>query len=411
MPSPEREVSQHPIGQLSPTGVLDVGLSCPHSCKFCYYSHFDGHDDQFHALRSLPYRSLAECCSLADDFRAWGLTHCDVTGGEPTLHPEICELVRHVESVSDIRARMITLAQFTMRTNKRTGHRLVDDLLAAGLSDFLFSFHADDPAIFRELTKGNLEQLKNTLEYLDALGMTYTTNTVVQEHNYTNLAAIARYLAQRNVRFHNFIVMKLEWGWRQNPTDGVLHKARYADLAPHLREAVAILEDAGKGVNVRYAPYCTLRGLERNVVGYKQVQLDPYEWRNGTRGARIEGTPYGGKPFLFYKTLEEYLAKHPHEVDTRDAYNMCQGEKCAGCSLRRICDGVDRDYVKQHGWAEFEPYAGAGIEDLTQLRRGYPKPYEMLQKPAAERHVRESVSSNDERESTSPELGVEAPAA
>lgn len=385
MPSFEREVRVHPVGELSPTGVLDVGLRCPHSCKFCYYSHFDGHEEQFHALRTLPWRSLEECCALADDFRSWGLTHCDVTGGEPTLHPQICELVRHVEEVADLRARIITLGQFTMRGSKVTGRRLVDDLLAAGLSDFLFSFHADDPATFRELTKGHLEQLKRTLEYLDSVGMTYTSNTVVQEHNYAELPAIARYLARRNVRFHSFIVMKLEWGWRQNPEDGVRHKARYTDLAPYLREAVSILEDAGKGVNVRYAPYCALPGLERNVVGYKQVQLDPYEWRNGTRGARLEGTPYGGKPFLFYRSLEEYLERHPREVDTRDAYNMSQGEKCARCSLRRICDGVDRDYVKRHGWEEFEPYAGPEITDLAHFRRGYPRPYEMLQKPGAAR--------------------------
>ncbi len=410
MYSLEREIRLHPIGQLSPTGVLDVGLSCPHSCKFCYYSHFDGHDEQFHALRTLPYRPLDECCALADDFRSWGLTHCDVTGGEPALHPQICELIRHIEDVADIRARLITLGQFTLRTNKRTGRRLLDDLLDAGLSDFLFSFHADDPALFRELTKAQLEPLKNTMEQLDAIGMTYTTNTVVQQYNYENLPAIARYLAQRNVRFHSFIVMKLEWGWRQNPADGVRHKARYADLAPHLREAVAILEGAGKGVNVRYAPYCAMRGLERNIVGYKQVQLDPYEWRNGTRGARIEGTPYGGRPFLFHRTLEEYLAKHPRDVDTRDAYNMCQGEKCGRCSLRRICDGVDRDYVKEHGWNEFEPYAGAEIDDLVHLRRGYSKPYEMLQKPDAARPGRDSSASPRARESAAQEARSEVPA-
>jgi hypothetical protein len=98
-------------------------------------------------------------------------------------------------------------------------------------------------------------------------------------------------------------------------------------------------------------------------------------------------------------------------VETRDAYNMCQGEKCAGCSLRRICDGVDRDYVKQHGWDEFEPYAGAEIADLTHLRRGYSKPYEMLQKPAAERRSQDTVSSRAERDANlaTSEVEVSAP--
>ena len=64
----DRPLTLHPVGELSPTGILDVGLRCPHSCKFCYYSHFDGHEDQFHALRTMPFRELRECTELIDDF-------------------------------------------------------------------------------------------------------------------------------------------------------------------------------------------------------------------------------------------------------------------------------------------------------------------------------------------------------
>ena len=239
---------------------------------------------------------------------------------------------------------------------------------------------AASEGVFKQLTKASLRQVKDTMEYLDAIGFTYTSNTVVQEYNVHELVEIARYLAQRNVRFHNFIVMKLEWGWRKGPGHGVEHKARYADIAPALTEAVRILEDAGKGVNVRYAPYCTLPGLEKNVVGYKQVQLDPYEWRNGTRGGAIEGTPYGGKPFLFYRELDDYLATHPTDVETKPGYNMAQGPPCSSCALRGICDGVDRDYAARHGWDEFVPYAGEPVRELTHFRHANPRPFEMLQR-------------------------------
>ncbi|MBW2245559.1 MAG: radical SAM protein [Deltaproteobacteria bacterium] len=372
---------QHPVGTLSPTGVLDVGLRCPHSCVFCYYSHFDGHEDPFHALRTLPFRPLRECTDLADDFQRWGLTHCDVTGGEPSLHPQILELIHHIEHVADVRARMITLGQFTMRPHKPSGReRLVDALLDAGLTDFLFSFHAASEARFKQLTKASLAQVKATMEYLDACDFSYTSNTVVQQYNASELPEIARYLAQRNIRFHNFIVMKLEWGWRNGPDHGVDHKARYDEIAPFLRDAVHILEDAGKAVNIRYAPYCSLPGLEKNIVGYKQVQLDPYEWRNGTRGGKIEGTPYGAKPFLFYERLDEYLAQHPEQVATHPEYNMQQGPPCESCALHRICDGVDRDYIARHGWGEFSAYPGETIEDLTHFRTANPRPFELLQR-------------------------------
>ena len=75
------------------------------------------------------------------------------------------------------------------------------------------------------------------MEYLDAVGMSYTSNTVVQEYNFEELPELARYIFHRRVRFHNFIITKLEWGWRENPDGGVRHKARYRNLEPYLRVA------------------------------------------------------------------------------------------------------------------------------------------------------------------------------
>jgi molybdenum cofactor biosynthesis enzyme MoaA len=145
----------------------------------------------------MPFRELRECTELIDDFATWGLTHSDITGGEPTLHPDICEIVRYMEDERDIRGRLITLGQFTMRTNKRTGNLLVDDLLRSGLSDFLFSIHAASEELFKSQTKGSLAQVKKTMEYLDAVGMSYTSNTVVQEYNFEELPALAKYLSGR----------------------------------------------------------------------------------------------------------------------------------------------------------------------------------------------------------------------
>ena len=36
--TPGPELLFHPPGALSRSGVLDVGLKCAHSCRFCYYS-------------------------------------------------------------------------------------------------------------------------------------------------------------------------------------------------------------------------------------------------------------------------------------------------------------------------------------------------------------------------------------
>jgi pyrroloquinoline quinone biosynthesis protein E len=91
---------QHPIGALSDTGVLDVGLKCVHSCTFCYYSYWDGSDDQFRGMRRAPWRPRSELVATLDNFKRWGLRRFDVTGGEPTLHPELASVMDHAASTS-----------------------------------------------------------------------------------------------------------------------------------------------------------------------------------------------------------------------------------------------------------------------------------------------------------------------
>jgi pyrroloquinoline quinone biosynthesis protein E len=367
----------HPIGALSEAGVLDVGLRCPHSCTFCYYSYWDGSDDQFRGMRKAPWRSRLELRATLDDFRTWGLRRFDVTGGEPTLHPDLPELMRYAHRDLGLHARIITLGQFLTRRLRRSPTLLIDELLDAGVREYLFSVHAVTEERFQAITGESFAALEGSLAAAEARGLLYSTNTVVHGGNVDHLPAVARFLAARPVHVANFIVMKVEFSWANERSEAIRRKARYADVAPYLREAVEVCEAAGIGVNVRYGPYCAYPGLEKNLVGFKGVQLDPYEWRNGLRGGEGEG-PYGKAPFLFYRTLEDYLARHPRDVETGAGYNMTFGPPCAACALRPICDGVDRDYVATHGWDEFRPHAGAPIEDIAHFRRANPGAFAML---------------------------------
>jgi MoaA/NifB/PqqE/SkfB family radical SAM enzyme len=363
----------HPIGELSPSGVLDVGLKCVHSCTFCYYSYWDGSDDQFAGMRKAPWRSEEELRRTLDDFAKWGLSRFDVTGGEPTLHPRLVPLMQYAHQSLGLRARITTLAQFLDRPRRGSGQAPIEALHEAGVREWLFSLHAVDAALFRTITGADLERMLAAMAWASDLGATVMTNTVVHRHNAAHLPAIAEHLAARGgVHIANFIVMKVEWGWSHDPGGAVERKARYADLLPHLARAVDVLERAGVGVNVRYGPYCAYRGLEKNLVGFKGVQLDPFEWRNGTRGGDGPG-PYGKPPFLFFSRLDDYLAQHPKDVETKRGYNMTFGPRCGGCALRAVCDGVDRDYAAEHGFDEFEPYAGEPVTDLVHFRRNNPR--------------------------------------
>ena len=335
-------------GQLSRRGVLDVGLRCPHSCKFCYYSFSDGSDDQFRAMRRASWRSDQQCRQILAGFAAGGLTHFDVTGGEPTLHPQIVELVRHARHELGLRARLITLGQFL--TRRRKGRpTLLERLLEAGLDDLLLSVHAVDPQLFASATGGDYARLAEVMDQLDQRGFSYCTNTLVYQENYRHLPDIAEQLSTRRVRMVNLIVMNTYHEWNiQGRVLGV--QARYRDIRPYLQHATALLEQRGIAVNIRYGPYCAYRGMEQNFVGVLGVELDPYEWSTTLRTGQI-------KP---HASVQHYLQQQRAQLDDPDSmYTKAFGAGCNACRLRPICDGVDRKYIEQYGWSEFVPYAQA----------------------------------------------------
>lgn len=348
---------KHEIGRLSKCAVLDVGLKCPHSCEFCYYSFLDNSEDQFRRIRNSPFKSLMECKESLDFFVKQGFERLDITGGEPLYHPDIVEIVRYAEKEKNLRVRMITLGQLFDRKDIKTGKRLLDALLEdAEISEFLFSLHSVDPELYYKITKGRFSKIEDAMDKLDSIGFEYCTNTVVYANNVSHIPAIARYLIKKKRRVHiaNFITMNAYYAWSTGKAFGV--QTRYSDLIEPLKEAVMLLEDAGIGVNVRYGPYCAFKGLEKNFVGIIGVLFDPYEWRNSTRN-----------PFVVLAQNE----KDAYEYQRKEVIlnNKVFSAKCNLCALRNICDGIGADYLKKYGDVELQPYDGPMISDVVHFRR------------------------------------------
>ncbi|MBI3444885.1 MAG: glycosyltransferase [Magnetospirillum sp.] len=356
----------------SRTAVLDVGLKCTHSCRFCYYSFLDGSDDQFHGMRHANFRTGEVLKQVLRQLAASGFLAFDITGGEPTLHPDLIELVRLAHAELGLSSRLITLGQFLLKKHKHGHHpRLIDDLLEAGLTNVLFSFHAADEALFKHLTGGSRATQKAAMTVLDEAGIDYCSNTTVVEDNYRTLPDIAREVVRHNIYQHNFICMNTYHYW--GATGRALGvQARYADIAPYLREAVDILEDHGVAVNVRYAPLCTVAGLEKNVVGVVGVRYDPYEWMNAAEhtnetpqfdGLRIPLV--AGRPDPAYTLAEAsgeldgiVMAAVRGHPEHRDVLTKFFPGGCEHCKAMNVCDGFALTYLKEHGGDEALRYMG-----------------------------------------------------
>ncbi len=356
----------HPAGKLSRGAVLDVGLKCTHSCRFCYYSYLDKSDDQFKGMRRAKFRTVAECKEILRLLKQNEFVNFDFTGGEPSLHPDIIELTRYAHQELDLKGRMITLGQFLMRKMKNCAHdKLIDDLLEAGLVNFLFSMHAADEALFKKITGESFEKQRQAMLYLDEKGFQFTTNTTVFEWNYKHLPELAQEIIKHNIYLHNFILMNAYYEWNQDgQAFGV--QARYSAVYPWLREAVNILESNNVGVNIRYAPLCSIKGMEKNLVGVVGVRYDPYEWMN--LAGHMGGDPEFCASVIPIKegevgdnlAYQDLNKQFPNGVKVSGSRGNTKffSENCVDCRAKAVCDGIDANYLKIHGPDEFLPYWG-----------------------------------------------------
>lgn len=385
------KVILHPPGELSRSGVLDVGLKCAHSCRFCYYSFMAEAKasadqkpgaGQFDALRHASFRSTEDCLRIIDLMAEHGLINFDITGGEPTMHPGLPDMIRRARA-RGLSVRIITLGQFLMQQSK-TGRTLLDELLEAGTTDFLFSLHCASETGFFAATRGSLAKVLAAMAALDAKGFQYAANTVVHAGNAAELPDIARLAAGHSVYHHNFIIFNAYYRW-DSPESIAGLQASYADICGPLTEAVKILDAAGIAVTVRYLPLCAAPGLLRHIVGVVGVHHDPHEWMN--RAGNPEREPeYCAEPLPVPKDgprdvyalkrsalrLDFGAAGSVDAVAQRGEAFKVFPKLCQDCAAMDYCDGLDPKYILLHGLAGLKPFADLpGAPPLAAARRAY----------------------------------------
>lgn len=342
-----------------------TGLKCNIKCVFCYYR------DNLDA----PNRTVADI--LADVSYAYrnGVREIDFSGGEPTVHPDLPELIASAKQLGMERICIIT-----------NGWRLAEpgyfqELKTAGLDEALFSVHGSSAEVHDQLTAvpGSFERISRAMKNALDLGVVVRTNTVVNRINLDDLLEISRFVAAHLPAQVNFITVN-DWCYAKHLVDALM--VRYSDMAPRLQEACDFLEPKTPAVNVRYIPFCFMQGYERFVCNHPQVMYDPYEWVPRVRARLEEGTSlwrylgiigYG----LFLCGAGLKLGRLSL-VDTLDE-SVVSGLRrwfytkrfdCKECKYAELCDGVEKTYDSEFGLDELTPHFGKHLTNPIHFRKG-----------------------------------------
>lgn len=349
---------------------LNLGYTCNIRCRFCYYQ------KSVEARRKDKDLSTDEAKRWLLYFRSKGIEEIDLTGGEPTIRPDIFELASFCRDNGFKKICVIT-----------NGLRMSDPcfcekLFAAGVNDVLFSVHGCNEEIHDALTgtKGSFEKIisavKNSALLADKYAVRLRSNSVINGLTFKHAEETAELLRSVGLKTINFIMF--------NPiveaqdSDAEMNLI-YLDAAPFLMRMIDKYGGSFDRITVRYMPFCLMPGYEKYITNTAQIQYDPDEWdyyfrtrfRNGYflwLGALMFGLIiHPSKTSLF--TIGWNRFKHESIKYALAWKNKIKGKECSVCSYSRICDGLWKDYAKLQGFSELRRVSGRCVSDPGEFLR------------------------------------------
>ena len=332
------------IRKLTDRAVMYVGFECNANCDFCYYKHMKP--------EKRKWINIIKLKAQARLFREkYNNKSVDITGGEPTLHPEITSLVSYCHEIG---------LEPTLITNgiKIADIEFLKQLKEAGLSDLLISvqgYKSEMDGITH--VKGHYKKIDEALDNCGKLGIPFRTNTVLIKKNYKSLPKIAEYVTKKGAKVVNFISFNPYYDWGSKGEIDIQEK--HSVIAPYLSKAIDIVESKGVECNVRYFPFCMLPERQRHtIMNWMQLPYDRHEWDfaswyRWTNEMQMDLLIESGFRQVFSTNKFDGLYNTFALRIRRDLYY--KPTKCYTCAAKNICDGLNKQYYNRYGQYELEP--------------------------------------------------------
>lgn len=219
-------------------GYIQVTRLCNQKCRFC----------------SNPERdatlTLDEAKAIIDDFVDRGYDGVILTGGEPTMHTKITDIIEY-SHLRGMHARMITNGQ------KTADREFFNRLVSAGLDHIHVSIQSDDPQIqaFLSQVEASLPNTLATLENVGLAGINADVNTTINHYNADHLDRLVRSLVRRFPFLHHFVWNNLDPSMnRATENPDVIHHLWEMEVSLH--RAMEFLDANGRSFRAEKVPLC-----------------------------------------------------------------------------------------------------------------------------------------------------------
>ncbi|WP_170319570.1 radical SAM protein [Polyangium spumosum] len=277
-------------------GYIQVVRHCNHFCGFC-------------SNPTTPYVHTFDTMKvLVDDLVKRGYFGVILTGGEPTLHPELPKIAAYASS-QGLHVRMIT-----------NGSRLSDPAFAREVAEAgvrlvhvsVYSVRPEVEAILRG-AEGTLEKAFAAVKNAHDHGIEVNINCVINKLNADHLDENIDHWIERHPYVRHFVWNNLDPSMGRAEVNQAQFTPRLAEFEVSLQRALRKLHASGRTFRVEKVPLC---------------YMTEFAWASTETRKIVKG--------------EERIV---HFLDNKQTVRQTDWEHiyapaCAHCTLRPICGGL-----------------------------------------------------------------------
>lgn len=312
---------------------LDTGTNCNYSCGFCYYL---GDLDKVTSFETIKERIdyLIQC----------EIKEVDLSGGESSIHQDWFKILDYCTANN---LYISTLSN----GSKFKDIDFLEKSKEHGLKEILFSLHGYNEESHNKLVnhpKG-FQHIIEAIKNANKLDIKVRINCTVTHLNYKHLIEFAKLIKQFNIFEVNFLTLNY---W--NNASGI-QTINYSEITPYIHKAIDFLNDFCL-INVRYTPYCFMKGYEKYVCNTYQHIYDIYDWNIAVYDQKINPKQY-------------IIDKHKALFDTAKqnrTHTYYKKPECFNCKHFKICDGIEKQLD-----IELYPEHGEKISNVNFYRKGF----------------------------------------
>jgi len=287
---------------------IKITYKCNNNCKFCVQG------DKRYWCQNKPADEIKKILETSKD----NYGEVIFTGGEPTIRPDIIELIKFAKKAG---------YKIQIQTNGRmfAYKDFCREIIKAGADIFAISIHGHNAELHDYLTgaKGSFAESTSGIRNLLSFAKLTVTNTVINKANFHYLPEIARFLVDLGVPQYQFAFPHILGSTLTNKD---LIVPRKKEIVPYLKKGLEVGIKNKRRPKTEAIPYCFL-------IGYEDCAAE-----NDVAETKVFGIE-----------LTESFNRWRKEEGRR------KGPRCKECKYFQCCEGPWREYPEFFGWDEFIP--------------------------------------------------------